>query len=100
MSQYCVQKYSVQSGPMKITVHSTSPLEAAMESLAWWGERDVAVANGEHRHSLDAAVEVKSLEGGRRRVQRFPTFSLLAEIAGRSPQQAWNELLDRLSSQN
>lgn len=100
MSQTTTQQYRVQSGPMSVIVSSTSPLEAAMESLCWWGERKGRDSQDRHRQSLDAAVEVKSLEGTRRRVQRFPTFSLLAEISGRSPEQAWNELLDRLSSKN
>lgn len=94
-----MSQYLVQSGPLKITVQSTSAIEAAYESLAWWGDRQPQGENG-HRRSLDAQIEVKSLSGDRRRVQRFPTFSLLAELAGQSPTQAWDELCGRLSSQN
>jgi hypothetical protein len=94
-----MSQYLVQSGPLKITVQSTSPIEAAYESLAWWGDRKPQGEN-DHRRSLDAQIEVKSLSGDRRRVQRFPTFALLAELAGRSPTQAWDELCGRLSSQN
>jgi hypothetical protein len=93
-------QYLVQSGPMKIVVNTASPLEAAVESLSCWSEQSGMAAESDHRRSLDAAVEVRSLEGSRRRVQRFPTFALLAELTGRSPHQAWNELLDSLSSKN
>lgn len=95
-----MSQYLVQSGPLKVVVHSASPLEAAVESLAWWGERESPESPASHRRDLDAVIEVKSLGESRRRVNRFRTFSLMAESSGRSHCQAWNEVLGRFSNQN
>lgn len=93
-------QYLVQSGPLKVVVHSASPLEAAFESLAWWGDRESPESPARHRRDLDAVIEVKALESTRRRTNRFRTFSLLAEAAGRSHRQAWNDLFGKFSNQN
>jgi hypothetical protein len=95
-----MSQYLVQSGPLKVVVHSASPLEAAFESLAWWGERQSPESPAGHRRDLDAVIEVKSLGDSRRRTNRFRTFSLLAEASGRSHRQAWSDLFGRFSNQN
>lgn len=95
-----MSQYLVQSGPLKVVIHSASPLEAAFESLAWWGERESPESPAGHRRNLDAVIEVKSVSESRPRTNRFRTFSLLAEVSGRSHRQAWNDLIGRFSNQN
>jgi hypothetical protein len=98
--EIAMSQYLVKSGPMKVVVQSTSAVEAAYESLAWWGEGRESGPEADHRRSLDAEIEVRPLDSKRRRIHRFPTFNLLAEVEGRSPSQAWDELLGRFSNSN
>ena len=75
-------EYSVQSGPLKITIVAETTYDAALEAVRWWGRR---TSRG-HRRSLDEVLAVR--EPGSRSSERFATFNLLAEADNESPETA------------
>jgi hypothetical protein len=81
-------EYSVQSGPLKITIVAETAYDAAVEAVRWWGRR----AKQNHRCSLDEVLAVR--ERGQRSAERFPTFNLLAEAEGQAAETAWDRLID------
>jgi hypothetical protein len=81
-------EYSVQSGPLKITIVAETAYDAALEAVRWWGRRSA----GNHRRSLEEVLAVS--ERGRRRWERFPTFNLMAEAEQEPAETAWDRLID------
>jgi hypothetical protein len=81
-------EFSVQSGPLKITVVAETAYDAAVEAVRWWGRR----TSRTHRRSLDELLAVCQV--GSRSQQRFPTFNLLHEAENESAENAWDRLLD------
>lgn len=81
-------EYSVQSGPLKITIVAETAYDAAVEAVRWWGRR----ARQNHRRALDEVLAVR--ERGQRIPERFPTFNLLAEAEGEPAESAWDRLMD------
>jgi hypothetical protein len=81
-------EYSVQSGPLKITIVAETAYDAAVEAVRWWGRRTIR----NHRRSLEEILSVR--QSGLRRFERFPTFNLLSEAEGESPESAWDRLID------
>ena len=48
-------EYSVQSGPLKITIVAETAYDAAVEAVRWWGRR----AKRNHRRALDEVLAVR-----------------------------------------
>jgi hypothetical protein len=89
-----LKSYSVESGPLKITIFADTAYEAALEAVRWW-DAGQAVSTPEetaHRAALDAAVEVRKT-GVNRICRMFPTFNLLARASGETASEAWDRLL-------
>lgn len=83
-----MHEFTVQSGPLKITIVAETAYDAAVEAVRWWGRR----AARNHRRSLEEVLAVRQL--GQRAAERFPTFNLLAEAEAESPESAWDRLID------
>jgi hypothetical protein len=90
-------EYTVQSGPLKITIVAETAYDAALEAVRWWGRRTAGRRNA-HRRSLDEVLSVR--EQGRRSLERFPTFNLLAEAEQEAPELAWDRLIDLALAHN
>ena len=85
-------KYHVESGPLKITLFAESAYEAALEAVAWWGDRCDANGEPQHRNSLADEVRVsRDRQSGE--AKRFVTLRLLAQSRGESLRKAWEQLL-------
>lgn len=83
-----MSEFSVQSGPLKITIVAETAYDAAVEAVRWWGRR----ARQNHRRALDEVLVVR--ERGQLMSERFPTFNLLAEAEGEPAETAWDRLID------
>ena len=88
-----MKSYSIQSGPLKITIVAPSAYEAALEAVRFWDDsQQPAALEAAHRASLDAVLEVRRTHS-HKPPRLFPTFNLLARANGQSPSQAWEQLL-------
>lgn len=87
-------EFSVQSGPLKITIVAETAYDAALEAVRWWGRR---TSRG-HRRSLEEVLAVR--EVGSRSQQRFATFNLLAKADDESAESAWDRLIDLAVANN
>ena len=87
-------EFSVQSGPLKITIVAETAYDAALEAVRWWGRR---TSRG-HRRSLDELLAVRQV--GSRSQERFPAFDLLAEAEDEPAESAWDRLLDLAVANN
>jgi len=86
--EFPMSEYSVQSGPLKITIVAETAYDAALEAVRWWGRR----ARQNHRRALDEILAVR--QRGQRMSERFPTFNLLAAAEGEPAEAAWDRLID------
>ncbi len=91
-------QFTVQSGPLKITLVAETPYDAALEAVRWWGRRSSRGISA-HRRSLEEVLAVRQ-HGMRAREERFPTFNLLAEAEEQSAEMAWETLLDLAVANN
>lgn len=91
-------EYSVQSGPLKITIVAETAYDAALEAVRWWGRRTKG-GDTTHRRALEEILAVRE-RGQRSSEERFPTFNLLAEAEGEAPENAWDRLLDLAVANN
>ncbi len=88
-----MRRYFVLSGPLQITISAVSAYDAALEAVRWWDDAQApATSDAAHRASLDAVIEVR-VSRTNRPARLFPTFNLLARVAGQSPAQAWERIL-------
>jgi hypothetical protein len=92
--EFPMSEYSVQSGPLKITIVAETAYDAALEAVRWWGRR----ARQNHRRALDEILAVR--ERGQRISESFPTFNLLAEAEGEPAETAWDRLIDLTIANN
>jgi len=92
--EFPMSEYSVQSGPLKITIVAETAYDAALEAVRWWGRR----TRQNHRRALDEILAVR--ERRERTAERFPTFNLLAEAEGQSAETAWDRLIDLAIANN
>ena len=97
-----MNEFHVQSGPLKITIVAETAYDAALEAVRWWG-RGTQVSQSGHRRMLEEMLSVRSRSSGpksRTSEERFPTFNLLADDAGETPENAWNRLIDLAIANN
>ncbi|ADB17261.1 hypothetical protein Psta_2592 [Pirellula staleyi DSM 6068] len=87
-----MSKFQVQSGSLKITIVAETAYDAAMEAVAWWGDRTSNMNRDQDRPSLAADLVVKTEKG---RTSRFPTYPLVARSQGQAGRDAWASLLQR-----
>lgn len=85
-----MSKFQVQSGSLKITIVAETAYDAAMEAVAWWGDRTSTMARDEACPKLASDLVVKTEKG---RISRFPTYPLIARSQGAVGRDAWEKLL-------
>jgi hypothetical protein len=70
-------KYYVESGSMKLRIFAESALEAALEAVAWWGERsEIAAQPGVECLGEEVRVR-RNLASGE--AKRYATVRLIAQ---------------------
>jgi hypothetical protein len=93
-----MKSYTIQSGPLKVTIVAPTAYEAALEAVRLW-EVEEESSEAAHRANLDAVLEVRQRQS-HRPARLFPTFNLLARARGQSPSQAWEQVLRSHIGQN
>lgn len=84
-------KYYVESGSLKLTIFAESTYEAALEAVAWWGDRGEMTGES-YRGALAEEVRVRrSRHSGEAR--RYVTGRLVAQCKRQTLRQTLQELL-------